>query len=119
MSELGRLTAASIPGANRVRFITMTEEEIFARAREATILSYPKLPGFLVRAIRRGSFDVFLRPARQALRDIEKPLEHITTEARAAFVLSTVLPTLKQLDDRQRGEIVNAITTAVRVGVKA
>lgn len=118
MSELGRLTAASIPGANRVRFIQMSEEEIFARAREATILSFPKLPQFVARMIRRGRFDWLLRPARQVIRDIEKPLDHLTTEARAAFVLSTILPTLKSLDDSARGEVVNAITTAVRVGVR-
>lgn len=118
MSELGRLCSASIPGATRVRFITMTEEEIFARAREAAILSYPYLPMFMRRAIRNGRFDWALRPARQTLRDIEKPLDHLTVEARAAFVLQTVLPTLKTLNEGQRVEMVNAIKTAIRVGTR-
>lgn len=118
MSELGRLTAASIPAAKRIRFIEMTEDEIFERAREAAILSYPSLTRFFRSMIRAGRFDALLRPARQALRDIEKPVDHLTIEARAAFVLQGMLPTLKRLDAEAQGQIINAITTAVRVGTR-
>lgn len=118
MVEMSRL-AAAMPGADRVRIFELTETDIIHRAREGLIFAYPGLPRWVARMARRGRFDWALAGARQALRDIEKPVDMLTHESRAAFVMSTTLSQLGNLTDTEKGAVANAIVTAIRLGVKA
>lgn len=109
----------SMPGARQVRVLTLTEDELLIRAREAAIFAYPRMPRLIARLVRAGRFDGFLAGTRQALRDIEKPTEFLTLEARAAWVWQRTLANeLNGVPDDQREKIANALATAIRVGTR-
>lgn len=111
--------STSMPGAREIRVLTLTEDEITTRAREAMIFAYPRMPRFLAGFVRRGWFDGLLRGTRQALRDIEKPTEFLTIEARAAWVWQrTLRDHLVDVPADQQAAIANALATAIRVGVR-
>jgi hypothetical protein len=118
VSAFDHLAAAKIPGAREIRVITLTEEEIFQRAREALIFAHPGCPMFVKRMARSGRLDWFLASARQAMRDIEKPVDFLTHEARAAWVLNTHRPLLEGLTEDQKAAVAQLAVTAIRVGTK-
>lgn len=112
------MTAMSIPGAREVRIITITEEEIFQRAREGFIFAHPRAPVFLRKLARSGRLDCFLASARQAMRDIEKPVDFLTHEARAAWVLNTHAALMQGMSTEARNAVAQIAVTAIRVGTK-
>lgn len=105
-------------GAHQVRVVTLTEDEIFQRAREAFIFAHPSAPLFMKRLARSGRIDWFLASARQAMRDIEKPVDFLTHEARAAWVLNTHAGLLKGMSREAREAVAQIAVTAIRVGTK-
>jgi hypothetical protein len=118
VSRFENLTAANIPGAQQVRVVTLTEDEIFARAREAFIFAHPGAPLFVRRLARSGRLDWFLASARQAMRDIEKPVDLLTHEARAAWVLNMHSPLIAGLPPDVKAAVAQVAVTAIRVGTK-
>lgn len=112
------LKSASMTGANEVRVVTLTEDEIFQRAREGFIFSHPGAPIFIKRLARSGRLDWAFAGSRQVLRDIEKPVDFLTHEARAAWVLNMHAPMMAGLNCAQRAAVAQLAVTAVRVGTK-
>lgn len=107
-----------MPGARQVRVLTLSEDEILIRAREAAVFAYPRMPRIIARLVRSGRFDFMLRGTRQALRDIEKPTEFLSIEARAAWVWQRTLADVSHLPIEDKEKIANALATAIRVGVR-
>jgi hypothetical protein len=105
-------------GAHQVRIVTITEEEIVLRAREGLLFAFPKMPGFVRRLVRVGSLDWALAGTRQAIRDIEKPVDLLTHEGRAAWVLATHRGLMSGLDQAGREAVAQIAVTAIRVGNK-
>lgn len=118
MSVASDFKSAAMAGAREIRVITLTEDEIFLRAREAFIFAHPGAPMFLRRLVRSGRLDWFLASARQAMRDIEKPVDFLTHEARAAWVLNTHAGLLAGLPKEARDVVAQITVTAIRVGTK-
>lgn len=118
MSSFESLSSAHVPGAKQIRVVTLTEEEIFERAREAFIFANPGAPMFLKRLARSGRLDRFFAGTRQALRDIEKPVDFLTHEARAAWVLNMHAPMMTGLSETQKAAVAQLAVTAIRVGTK-
>lgn len=118
MSAFEKLTASHMKAAKEIRVVTLTEEEIFLRAREAFIFAHPGAPLFMRRVARSGRLDWFLASARQAMRDIEKPVDFLTHEARAAWVLNTHAGLMSGLSPVQKEAVAQLAITAIRVGTK-
>jgi hypothetical protein len=118
VSAFDELTAARIEAAKQIRVVTLTEDEIFQRAREAFIFTHPNAPLFMRRLARSGRLDWFLASARQAMRDIEKPVDFLTHEARAAWVLNMHAGLMKDMDKATREAMAQITVTAIRVGNK-
>jgi hypothetical protein len=112
------LISSEIPGAREIRIITLTEDEIFQRAREAFVFAHPGAPLFLRRLARSGRLDWAFADSRQALRDIEKSLDFLTHEARAAWVLNTHAGLMKNMDRATREAVAQITVTAIRLGTK-
>jgi hypothetical protein len=110
------LRSAKMTGAEQVRIVTMTPADIYLRAREGLIFAHPKMPALIRKLVRRGSLDFLLAGARQALRDIEKPVDLITHEGRAAAVLALHRPLLEGLDPKARAVVAQVAVTSIRIG---
>lgn len=118
MSAFHQLKSATMTGAEEVRVITLNDDEIAVRAREAFIFAHPAAPLFVRKMARSGRLDWALASARQAMRDIEKPVDFLTHEARAAWVLNTHAGLMGMMDANQRAAIAQIAVTAIRVGTK-
>jgi FixJ family two-component response regulator len=115
---MSTLASATMTGASKVRIVTMTEDEITLRAREAFIFAHPHTPRVVTRMMRRGRLDFLLKSARQIVRDIEKPVDMLTHESRAAWVIAQFRGTMAALPQEQREIVADLVVMAVRVGVK-
>lgn len=91
------------------------DAELVQRAREAAIMAHPRAPLFVRRLIRSGRLDWLLASARQAMRDIEKPVEFLTHEARAAWVLNNHASLMDGMSQEARRAVAQITVTAVRV----
>jgi hypothetical protein len=114
--EFKDFRSAHMTGAESVRVVAMTEDDIHLRAREGLIFAYPKMPALIRRMVRRGDFDWALAGARQALRDIEKPVDLLTHEGRAAAVLALHRPLMAGLDDNAKAVVAQVAVTSIRIG---
>lgn len=118
VSKFDSLKSASMTGAREIRVTTITEDELYQRAREGFIFAHPSAPCFVRKLARSGRLDWFLASARQALRDIEKPVDLLTHEARAAWVLNMHSPMIAALSDEAKAAVAQVAVTAIRVGTK-
>ncbi len=96
--------------------LKFTESEITTRAREGFIFSYRRMPAALKRWIRRGNMDWALAGARQALRDLAKPVEFLPLESRAAWALARAVPQYRSWDAAKQDSLAEAVLIAIRLG---